>query len=272
MSNYNDHSMTNAALANVSYEHRDRQVAWCGINVVDGDIYHSFMKNEVASRLHDEEGAQEFETCLRGLATTGFARGSLNAILDAEVPEERSWAVGEALAEAYLESELDITWPWNMERDKRTPKASLPGADLVGFEIKNDVIRLALGEVKTSSDIDTPPNVMNGRSGMTHQIDNLASNLGLINQLLRWLLPRCKGTAHEESFSAAIRLFLGSGNKAVALFGVLVRDTQPNELDLKTRGQSLANTLRAPATCQLVAIYLPCNIEDLPTLVSAGGS
>jgi len=264
--------MTNAALANVSYEHQDRQAAWCGINVVDGDIYHSFMKNEVASRLHDEEGGQELEICLRGLASTGFARESLNAILAAEVPEERSWTIGEALAEAYLESELAITWPWNMQRDKRTPKASLPGADLVGFETKNAVIRLALGEVKTSSDVNTPPNVMSGRGGMTHQIDNLASNLVLINQLLKWLLPRCKGTAHEVSFNAAIKLFLESGNKAVALFGVLVRDTQPNELDLRNRGQFLANILQAPATCQLVAIYLPCNIEDLPTLISAGGS
>jgi len=55
--------MTNGALANVSYEHRDRQDA--------------FMKNEVASRLHDEEGTQEFETYLRGLAPKGFARVSL---------------------------------------------------------------------------------------------------------------------------------------------------------------------------------------------------
>lgn len=263
--------MENTALAIVSYEAQDRQAAWCGVSILDGDIYHSFMENEVASRLHDEEGTQEFETCLRGLATTGFAQDSLDAILAAEVSEERSWAIGEACAEAYLESEFNITWPWNMERDKRTPKASLPGADLVGFEIKDDVIRLALGEVKTSSDIDTPPNVMVGRSGMIHQIDNLATNLGHINQLLKWLLPRCKDTANEVLFKMAVTLFLESGNKAIALFGVLFRDTQPNELDLKNRGRFLANTLIAPATCQLIAIYLPCNIEDLPSLVSVGG-
>ncbi|MBI4334318.1 MAG: hypothetical protein HY673_23945 [Chloroflexi bacterium] len=259
-------------MANISYDCHDRQVSWHGVGMVDGDAFDSFMTNDVASRLHDEEGAKEFEAHLRGLATTGFARASLETILAAEVPEERDWAVGEAMAEAYLGRELDITWPWNMKRDKRTPKASLPGTDLVGFEVKDNVVRLVLGEVKTSSDIDTPPNVMNGRSGMTHQIDNLASNLGLINQLLKWLWPRCKGTAHEASFNAAIALFFDSGNKAVALFGVLVRDTRPNELDLKTRGQSLAGTLQAPTTCQLVAIYLPCAITDLPTRASRGGS
>ncbi|AOV98892.1 hypothetical protein [Dehalococcoides mccartyi] len=264
--------MTKADFANISYTNSDRQTTWCGVSVIDGDIYQSFLSNAVASRLHDEEGVHEFETCLRGLATTGFARDSLNAILTAEVPEERAWAIGEAIAEAYLEMEYGITWPWNMERDKRTPNASLPGADLIGFEINNNLIRLALGEVKTSSDTNTPPNVMNGRGGMIHQIDNLASNLGLINQLLKWLLPRCKGTDNESLFNTAITLLLESGNKAVSLFGVLVRDTQPHELDLKTRGQFLANTLQAPATCQLVAMYLPCNIADLPSLFSAGGS
>ena len=113
---------------------------------------------------------------------------------------------------------------------------------------------------------------MSGRSGMTHQIDNLANNLSLICQLLKWLLPRCKGTEHEASFNTAISMFLASGNKAIALFGVLIRDTQANELDLKARGQTLAGTLQNPTTCQLIAIYLPCAIADLPARVSGGGS
>ena len=264
--------MTAPTLSTINYETQDRQVSWCGVCLTDGDSFDTFMTNDVASRLHDEEGTNEFETHLRGLANTGFARNSLDEILAAAIPEERDWAIGEAVAEAYLGQEHDITWPWNMERDKRTPKASLPGADLVGFKISGEEVRLALGEVKTSTDANTPPNVMNGRSGMTHQIDNLAKNLALISQLLKWLLPRCKGTSHEASFNAAITLFLDSGNKAIALFGVLVRDTQPNELDLKARGQTLADTLQAPTTCQLVAIYLPCAISDLPARVSGGES
>jgi len=264
--------MTDTTLMTISYEAQDRQVSWRGVGMVDGDDFVTFMTNDVASRLHDEEGVTEFEAHLRGLAATGFAKNSLNEILEAEVPEERDWAVGEAMAEAYLSREYEITWPWNMERDKRTPKASLQGADLVGFESNGDDIRLVLGEVKTSSDVNTPPGVMNGRSGMTHQIDNLASNLALINQLLKWLLPRCKGTEHEASFNAAIALLLASGNKAISFFGVLVRDTQPDELDLKARGQSLAGTVQAPATCQLIAIYLPFTIAELPARVSGGGS
>lgn len=264
--------MTDTALSTISYGAQDRQVSWRGVSMDDGDEFNAFMTSDVASRLHDEEGATEFEAHLRGLANTGFARDSLNAVLAAEIPEERDWAVGEAMAEAYLEREHQITWPWNMERDKRTPKTSLPGADLVGFRTDGEHAHLALGEVKTSTDAQTPPGVMSGRSGMTHQIDDLVTNLSLMCQLLKWLQPRCKGTEHETSFNAAVGLLFDSGNKAIALFGVLIRDTQPNELDLKARGQALAEAIQGPTTCQLIAMYLPCAISDLPSRVSGGES
>ena len=252
----------------IKYKHQEKQVFYTGVSLSEGDTFDSFLKKNVTSRLHDEEGARIFEAHLRSLSGTGFADDNLNKILAAETPEERDWAIGEAMAEAYLTHRNSVSWPWNMGRDKRTPKASLPGADLVGFEIKSGNIRLALGEVKTSSDVKTPPGVMNGRRGMRHQIDNLVSDLALINQILRWLLPRCKGTEHEKTFNAAFTLYLNSDNKAVALFGVLIRDTTPNELDLKARGRSLANTIDAPATCELIALYLPCEIASLPKRIS----
>ncbi len=257
-------------LVTLNYEDQIQQVTWQGISMADGDLFDSFMINDVASRLRDEEGARQFESHMRGLATTGFAQENLNEILAAEVPEERNWAIGEAIAEAYLGNQHDITWPWNMERDKRTPKASLPGADLIGFKVNGKSVRLVLGEVKTSSDANTPPGVMNGRSGMRHQIDDLASDLGLINQLLKWLWFRCKGKEYESHFNAAITVFLESGNTDVALFGVLIRDTLPNQLDLKARGESLSETLQHPATCHLIGIYLPCAIAHLPDRVVVG--
>ena len=263
--------MTETVCATVIYEDRDHQVSWQGVSMTDSEDFNTFMISDVASRLHDDEGSAEFETHLRGLANTGFASDNLEAILAAVVPEERDWAVGEAMAEAYLGREHEITWPWNMERDKRNPYASLPGADLVGFQRKGEDTRLALGEVKTSADANTPPGVMNGRSGMTHQIDNLAFNLSLICQLLKWLLPRCKRTRYEALFNAAVALFLDSENKAISLFGVLIRDTKPNELDLRARGRRLAAALRDPATCHLIAIYLPCPIDHIPSRVSRGG-
>lgn len=256
----------------INYQTDDKQASWCGVSLVEGDQFKSFLTSDVPARLNDEQGSKEFEAHLRGLANTGFANDSLNEILSAEIPEERDWAIGEAMAEAYLARSHNIIWPWNMERDKRTPMASLPGADLVGFETNGHDVRLALGEVKTSADQNAPPGVVYGRSGMTHQIEKLACELGLLNQLLKWLLPRCKHTEHEENFNSAVILLLTSGNKDVALFGVLIRDTEPNELDLKSRGEHLAKKLQDPTTCNLLAIYLPCSIADLPMRVSGGAA
>lgn len=245
-------------------------MSWRGISMQDGDAFTSFMSTEVSSRLSDEEGTAEFETYLRDLANTEFARDSLEEILAAKKSEKPGWAVGEAIAEAYLSRQYRITWPWNTERDKRHPGASLPGADLIGFIVEDETTRLALGEVKSSADTRTPPGVMSGRSGLTHQLDNLANDLSLVCQLLKWLLHRCKKTVHETSFRAAVRLFLESGNKALALFGVLIRDTQPNELDLRTRGGAMAGKLQRPTTCCLIAIYLPCSIRNLPSRILGG--
>jgi hypothetical protein len=260
-------------LETISYTRSDRQVSWQGVSMTEGDSFKSFVTREVASRLNDVEGSKEFEAHLKSLPSTGFGSQSLNEILNAEIPEERDWAVGEAVAEAYLTRRHNVTWPWNTERDKRNPRASLPGADLVGFETTNaGQVRLVLGEVKTSSEAATPPGVMKGRSGMAHQIDNLANDFSLIIQLLQWLFFRCRGTAHEASFNAAVTSFLDSRNKDVALFGVLIRDVPPNELDLRSRGQSLAKTLNNPTTCSLIALYLPCAIASLPARIVGGGS
>lgn len=71
--------------------------------------------------------------------------------------------------------EHGAVWPWNENRDRKTPKASLPGADIVGFLGSGPDTVFLFGEVKTSSDKDNPPGVMAGRGGLAHQIDSLAS-------------------------------------------------------------------------------------------------
>ena len=252
------------------YRDTQGQVEWHGLHWEDEDAFDAFLVGGVADRLNDADGSDDFETHVRALASTGFARESFDALAAAAIPEERDWAIGEAIAEAHLQETRDVTWPWNMERDKRTPRASLPGADLVGFQSRDGEVRLALGEVKTSSDPNAPPNVMNGRGGMTHQLEALASDLALIGQLLKWLQPRCKGTEHQLSFDSAVSLLLSSGNRALVLFGVLIRDTAPDERDLRSRARRLAVSLQDPTSCHLVALYLPCQIADLPARLPGG--
>jgi len=252
------------------YEGQKQQVYWQGYNLLYGDAFDSFMTNDVAARLNDVEGSDTFESYLRGLSLTGFGGASLEAVLEANIPEERDWAVGEALAEAWLNRYNGVIWPWNMERDKRNANASLPGADLVGFVVNDNEAKFVIGEVKSSSQDLCPPNVLYGRSGMIHQIDRLANDLKTIRTLLSWLFYRCKNTEFETYYKTSLILYFNSGNKAVSLFGVLIRDTKANELDLKSRGKILGRALGAPTSCNLLALHLPCHIALLPERVKGG--
>ncbi|MFA0813062.1 hypothetical protein [Microbulbifer epialgicus] len=255
----------------VVYSGGDEGIVWAGLALSECEDFESFLCGRVAERLNDQEGEFNFQQHLAGLVTTGFESECLQEILDATVPEARDWAVGEAIAEAWLEWRSGVVWPWSSERDKKTPLASLPGADLVGFVRQGEEFRLALGEVKSSSDKKCPPNVMTGSKGMTQQLERLAVDRTLHSQLIRWLLPRCQGTEFEEAFNEAVKLFLRSRARDISLFGVLIRDVNPDEADLKRRGQKLSSLLTSPTTCELLALYLPCPISDLPGRIQQGG-
>lgn len=254
-----------------AYQSEQDCVSWQGRCAQEGDAFDAFLQGPVAARLNDAEGHAEFTEHLRGLSLTGMGQEALEEVLAAEVPETRDWAAGEALAEAVLEAQHDVILPWNTERDKRNPFASLPGADIVGFQRDGTSHRLALGEVKCSSEAQSPPQVMNGRSGMTHQLDTLASNLATLCQLLKWLLPRVKGTEHETAFNNACTRYFNSANRDLVLFGVLIRDQAVRETDLQARGRTLAGRLQAPSCCRLLALYLPWPIAQLPARVGQGG-
>lgn len=256
----------------VEYGENALPVCWHGIRLSGGDAFDAFLADNVRERLDDAEAAEDYEQHLRGLAGTGFAQENLDRILAANVQENRDWAIGEAIAEAWLLGRHNVLWPWNLERDKRIASASLPGADLVGLAVDGEHVVFALGEVKTSSDADTPPGVMNGRTGMIHQLEAIASDLSILGTILKWLFFRCKGTEYEEHYNIAAARLFESGNLEVRLFGVLIRDTVPNELDLRNRRDALAGIIADPTQCNLIALYLPCRVEDLPGLVRGGAA
>ncbi|HCL3713526.1 TPA: hypothetical protein ACPFI4_003397 [Pseudomonas aeruginosa] len=255
-----------------AYQSGQDCVSWQGHCAQEGDAFDAFLQGPVAARLHDAAGHDALTEHLRGLSLTGMGQEALEEVLAAEVPETRDWAAGEALAEAVLEAQYDVVLPWNTERDKRNPFASLPGADIVGFQRDGESHRLALGEVKCSSEAQSPPQVMTGRSGMTHQLDTLASNLATLCQLLKWLLPRVKNTEHETAFNNACTRYFNSDKRDLVLFGVLIRDQTVRETDIQARGRTLAGRLQAPSCCRLLALYLPWPIAQLPERVGQGGA
>lgn len=257
---------------NREFEDNHACVSWRGESFRTSSQLSSFLYSNVRSRLDDAEGSDVFQDHLRGLELTGMGKESLEAVLGAEIAENRDWVAGEALAEAYLAETERFIFPWNMERDKRNPFGSLPGADLVGFVAETTGYRFALGEVKTSSENVYPPQVMSGRSGhMGHQIEMLADNLSTICHLIKWLLPRTKGGQFQQAFDHACISYFNSGNKSVTLFGVLIRDTPSNELDLSGRGKALRRKIDQPTRCTLIALYLPWKIEHLISNIRQGG-
>ena len=239
---------------------------WEGRNVADAGQFRHFLREVVRPRVADV--ASSFESDLRGLATTGMATEFIEHLLQA-VPDPEGWEVGEALAECALQQDAgrEVHWPWNTVRDRRTPRASLPGSDLVGFYREGDSVVLLFGEVKTSSDEKTPPGVMNGGSGMAWQLEQSATRLDIQHALLKWLHSRCQSELHRDLYEKAVGRYLASEGKDLLLVGILIRDTAPSDLDLKSRGQALSMKLGKPTRIELIAWYLPVPIAEWPKLL-----
>ncbi|MBA1445580.1 MAG: hypothetical protein M3H12_08585 [Chromatiales bacterium] len=255
----------------ICYREVHGTVDYSGRQVADAEAFRLYLSGPVRSRLEDTGQADAFQADLLALATTEMASATLNSLLSSTTSHQ-AWEVGEALAECLLTDNVGAQWPWNTERDKRTPKASLPGADLVGLIERDGTIYLLLGEVKTSSDTDSPPNVLFGRSGMIHQLDQLASNLNVNRSLLNWLHARCKGTEFWPMFQEAATHYLRSGGKFLVLYGLLLRDTPAEEADLASRAVALARCIDNPCSAVLQAWYLPSPIDQWPLLAAEDSS
>ena len=255
--------------ASVCYTGNYGSASWRGKAVGDCRHFAMFLRDVVGQRVADEESG--FAADLRGLATTDMATEQVEHLLRS-VPDPKGWEIGEALAECVLreDSGHGMYWPWNTVRDRRTPRASLPGADLVGFCRLDGAIWLTFGEVKTSSEAKAPPNVMAGGSGMGWQLEKSAKHLDIQRTLLQWLHTRCSHERDRSMYEAAVKHFLESQGKKLLIVGVLIRDTQPNEADLQGRGKALASTLPAPTRVELFAWYLPVPIAQWPALLRGG--
>ena len=264
--------MTNGASldSSMAYSGAASPVRWEGRVVDDRERFERYMRDVVRPRIADE--ASSFDTELRDLATTGMATCTLERLLRA-VPVPQGWEIGEAFAKCALrdDSDREVHWPWNTVRDRRTPRASLPGVDLVGFCCDGQDVFLLFGEVKTSSDARTPPRVMSGSGSMAWQLERSATRLDDQRVLLQWLHVRCRSEPHYfKLYRRAVERYLESGGKALLLVGALIRDTPPSERDLESRGKALSSRIADPTRVDLVAWYLPVPISDWPALMQAG--
>lgn len=240
---------------------------WRGSILNDAGEFDVYLQGPVWDRVTDAKFEADLAQDLQALATTDMATDTLEALLNAAV-DPLDWEIGEAMAECLLQDELGAVWPWNENRDRKTPKASLPGADIVGFVGDGDETVFLFGEVKTSSHESNPPGVMNGRGGLAHQIDNLSSRLDHQATLIKWLAARCKGNDFWSKYENAARRYMSSGGKDFVVAGVLLRDTAPHPDDLRTRGQAFDAGPQRPRV-RLDAWYTPRPISDWVAIASA---
>lgn len=209
----------------------------------------------VSEVLWDAQGKAELETLLSEAATTEFETDRIQAILESDVQDVEDWRVGEAFAQRYLEDHEDCMFPWAPRRDLKNPMGSHPGAELVGFR-NPETPRFAFGEVKTSSQQNAPPSVIYGDDGLRAQIKELRDESRVTRNLVKWLGMRAHGASWEADYKSAAAAFLVNGRDFV-VFGVLVRDVEPDPADLSGSAEDLASDTIAPTVIELHALYVP---------------
>lgn len=259
----NDYRM---GLTSLAYRGQDRNVRWEGHEIDVQSEFERFVGSYVPSRLPLAD--QSFRAELKALAGTGVATEFVDKSLRS-VPAPQDWEVGEALAECLLghDPSREVHWPWNRASERRTPRGSSPGPDLVGFARVGGEMLLLFGEVKTSANPKCPPSVMKGSHGMESQLVRLALRHDIGMTLLNWLRPKCQDPPFLQYFQESAKRYLESEGRVALLVGALIRDTHPDERDLAGSGASLKNQTDNQTRIDLVAWYLPTSIASLPVLV-----
>lgn len=226
----------------------------------------------VASVVFDNEGTANIAALLEGVPGTDFAGDEIARILDNDTPPT-DWEVGEAIAEAYLTHHRNSYFPWSDGRDIRKPKSSLPGADLIGFHKNNEETRFAFGEVKTSKENKSPPQVVRyGDHSLNRQLTDLRDKKPLRDRAVVYLGHRATRSGWQRTYQKAAKNYIKTKGFGVMIFGVLIRDVPPNSDDLAASRQMLFENCPEKTLIELLAIYLPAgSIDTLSDKVVATG-
>jgi len=234
--------------------------------------FKEYLSSRVRERFYDIKGIESLIEEFKNLTSTGFEEQLLIDIFSTSSSIE-SWKIGEALAECYLEDFEKAKIYYPSSRDTKNPKANLQGADIVGFiDIDENSTIFLFGEVKTSRDTNSPPRIMTAKSGMINELSNLKNDPDLRNALIKWLGFKVKTLANDDPFKMdyqrALKVYMREGamNKYF-VFGILIRDTSPQDSDLKSSYESLKNNCSIETRLKLVALYIPIPITEMKNYI-----
>jgi len=251
------------------YEHIEKATRkYEGVSYTKNEIQEIF-PSQIKEKLLDTEGTDELSNNLidefNDLKSTDFDTSYLVNILklDDIIETYIPWRIGEAFAEYYIETTLPVKFYYNELRDARNVFGNKTGADLLGFiEIKGEKIFL-FGEVKTSSEKKSPPNVLQGRHGMIDQLKNLSENQKTTRQLVRYFGFKVKNLDNTNPFRIDyLNALKNYSSEKFHLIGILIRDTEPNKNDLRARFNNLSKYITNEIGLNLTALYLPVKTEE----------
>lgn len=224
----------------------------CGFSYSEDEL-NMALAGEVREIVFDSNGQKQV---IDILMETGFSKDNIEKVLVPFTTTPEDWRVGEGIAECYLSQHRQCFFPWPDSRDERKIGSSLPGADLVGFQIIEEDAYFVYGEVKTSSENKYPPQVLTGRSGLQAQIEDLRDNEKTKCTLMKYLAYRCKGQDWEKYFKSAAKKFIKCP-KNIRIFGVLIRDTEVNQKDIEARVENLSKKEHPETHIEILVLYLP---------------
>jgi len=155
-------------------------------------------------------------------------------------------------------------FPWETGWDKRTLRASLPGADIVGFQRKA-APRFIFGQVKSSSENRVPPQIVSsGDDCLKAQMYRLDHNDIERMPLIQWLLLRVKGTAWEATFKEALEKY---AQKDYFLVGMLISGGRAvNAKDMTSICKDIQHD-KTTGELSLFSYYIPYDKESWVDLV-----
>jgi hypothetical protein len=253
----------------IEYEHKeiDRNHAFEGVSFSNTEIENIF-QNSVKEKLLDTEGTNEL---VGNLKTTGFDDTYLLDIfkLDDIITEHNDWRIGEALAEYYIETNTTAKFYINELRDARNIFGNKTGADLLGFIVIAGEIIFLFGEVKTSPQPKSPPDLLFGRHGMIDQLKELSNNKAIQRQLIRNFGFKVLNLEDTDPFRIDyIQALKNFEYEKFHLFGVLVRDTIPTPKDIQARFKNLSTNIKKETNLKLIALYVPVKMEHWNKIVN----
>lgn len=243
-------------------EDNDETVPFQGIMFLENKFV-EYIGDRVKNRFLDTDWTNELvERAKEALQDTGFDMSNLEDILSNR-EEEDNWRIGECLAECILEDHFSAQFHYNNSRDAKNPNGNDTGADLVGLHYDEEDVIFLFGEVKTSYDIKTPPQVLYGKSGMIKQLEDLRDEEGKRSSLVRWIWSKAvakHGSEFHEKCATALKNYML--NKRLKLVGVLVRDTDVNKQDLYSRAKALNENIAGGIEIELISIYSGYKMEN----------